>query len=174
MAYRYFVFQPSGPLRSMNLTFVGYHLVSMQKAIGSNQAISLSHATMVLPTLSACAVAIADVRLVHPDKLIRLVPALKDDDIADFIELAINFGEARRFIAENTKTSAGQHGVSGESVGNAPIPLPPYEEAVMIARMTSNLLYNTSTLKADLSEGLAPSTLRQAILAAAFRGELGV
>ena len=110
--------------------------------------------------------------VVHPDKLIRLVPASKSEDVNDFIEIALNVGASRKFISENTKTTAGQHGVSGETVGLTPIPLPPLRELSEIIRRVRIGLGGFRILVDQLDTSSSPASLRQSILAAAFRGEL--
>lgn len=110
--------------------------------------------------------------VVHPDKLVRLVPVLRNDALTDYIELAINVGHSRAHIERNTKTTAGQQGVSGETIGETPIPLPPLEEVEEIVRRVRMGLGFADDLTASLAEGSDLHILRQSILAAAFRGDL--
>ncbi|HEY5301324.1 MAG TPA: hypothetical protein VIJ55_11670 [Acetobacteraceae bacterium] len=109
--------------------------------------------------------------VVHPDKLIRLIPA-EGGQLADFLELAANVGASRRFIEANTKTTAGQHGVSGETIGSTPIPLPPRSEiAVLVSRAQAGMSL-AGKLESELTRESDTHMLRQSILAAAFRGDL--
>ena len=112
-------------------------------------------------------------QIAYPDKIMCAQPAAFHDDLGDYLELAMNAGAARAFVKAYTKTSAGQHGVSGETVKRAPVPLPPAHEITEIVGQ-----YRAASEQAD--EGWlesaplenAASTLRQSILAAAFRGDL--
>lgn len=112
------------------------------------------------------------VSIAYPDKLIRLQMWTDDQWLTDFVEIAANCWQSRRFIEDNIKTTAGQHGIAGGSLAMAPIPVPPREEASEIMRRVRQAL---GTITADIGinqlEGTV-ATLRQSILAAAFRGEL--
>lgn len=109
----------------------------------------------------------------YPDKLMRAVPVLQEDCLTDYFELAANCGETRAYIAEYTKTSAGQHGVSGETIKAAPVPLPPLAEAIQITRLFHEALDARVEATAYVQAVVSNSNqLRQSILAAAFRGEL--
>lgn len=111
--------------------------------------------------------------VLHPDKLMRAAPVLNDECAFDYLELAANAGATRKFIATNTKTSAGQHGVSGESVKSAPVPLPPPDEMTQIVCVVHECMLAYAETSAELRavEG-SHWALRQSILSAAFRGEL--
>lgn len=71
------------------------------------------------------------------------------------------------------KTTAGILKISQADIAAVPLPVPPLNEiAEIIARM-KRLADNASAAEGDLRDLEAgPSTLRQSILAAAFRGEL--
>ena len=109
--------------------------------------------------------------IAYPDKLIRVVIS-GDEVLSSWVEMAINCGASRAFIELNTRTTAGQHGVSGETIGATPIPLPP--ECEMKQALAS---FRTRTLALNQSSEELPhvecgKNLRQSILSAAFRGEL--
>ena len=115
----------------------------------------------------------SDQPVAYPDKLMAAQPVHQDEVIGSFLELACNAGESRRFIEQNTKTTAGQHGVSGETIKAVPIPVPPKQEMAEIMRQVQLALMEQTTATSDMSgfsDGAA--SLRQSILAAAFRGEL--
>lgn len=114
-----------------------------------------------------------EIPVAYPDKLMRAQPVSQDDGLADFLELAANSGATRAYIQSYTKTSAGQHGVSGETVKSAPIPLPPLAEAVEIARCFRESLVARAAASMSLDHlATGSNDLRQSILAAAFRGKL--
>lgn len=114
-----------------------------------------------------------EIPVAYPDKLMRAQPVSRDAGLVDFIELAANCGATRAYIQSYTKTSAGQHGVSGETVKSAPIPLPSLAEAVEIARRFRESLDARADASTSIDQlATASSDLRQSILAAAFRGEL--
>jgi type I restriction enzyme S subunit len=106
----------------------------------------------------------------YPDKLIRvrLWPQLRD--YAPYIEVAVNTWMSRKHIAANIKTTAGQQGLSGESLKNTPIPLPPRAEATAIMR-TIGKIDNDTDRELKIASGSAPA-LRQSVLKAAFEGRL--
>lgn len=111
--------------------------------------------------------------IAYPDKIMCATPVPGVDGLGDHLELAMNAGASRKAIQAATKTSAGQHGVSGDTVKRAPVPVPPLAEMrEIVARFR---LADTAGGTA-VSEGMAladdSATLRQSILAAAFRGEL--
>ena len=111
--------------------------------------------------------------IAYPDKVMCASLSSTNDTVGDFLELAMNAGASRKHIAAYTKTSAGQHGVAGSTVKVTPVPIPPEAELEHIVE-----LYRDATTQAehgwsDANElSVVSSTLRQSILAAAFRGEL--
>ena len=109
----------------------------------------------------------------YPDKVMCASPSSRNIIVGDFLELAMNAGESRKFIASYTKTSAGQHGVAGSSVKSAPVPIPPEAEIGRIVQLYRGVIEQAADVWSD-AEGLtrASATLRQSILAAAFRGDL--
>ncbi len=112
-------------------------------------------------------------RRFYPDKVIRvrLEPALSL--LAEFVELAVNTGASRKHIAANIKTTAGQQGLSGESLKATPIPIPPPAEAAEIVRRVSDAFTAFADTLAMLdAEAADAERLKQSILKAAFEGRL--
>jgi type I restriction enzyme S subunit len=109
----------------------------------------------------------------YPDKIIRvrLVRVLAAQ--SQFIELAVNTWVGRKHIASNIKTTAGQQSLSGESLKETPIPIPPPAEAAEILRRVSDALAAASDTLAVLdAEAADAARLKQSILKAAFEGRL--
>lgn len=107
----------------------------------------------------------------YPDKLIRVRLKKEVRAYVDFIEIAVNTWISRRHIAAHIKTTAGQQGISGESLKATPIPLPPRSEAAAIIRQIKTCEDEDirSEFTAFENETLH---LRQAVLKAAFEGRL--
>jgi type I restriction enzyme S subunit len=111
--------------------------------------------------------------LAYPDKLMRARVVAAECDLPDFLEIAANAGVTRQFLAAHTRTTAGQHGVSGDTVKRAPVPVPPLDELRRIVHLVQVNLAQREQLLHDASAIAGSSTLlRQSVLAAAFRGEL--
>lgn len=109
----------------------------------------------------------------YPDKLMRARVVGAAPALADFLELAANTGATRKFIAANTKTTAGQHGVSGDTVKKAPVPIPPPEEMDRIVELVRDGVAQRQEQLELINEATESSDcLRHSILAAAFGGEL--
>jgi type I restriction enzyme S subunit len=113
-----------------------------------------------------------DSKTVYPDKLIRVRIR---HDLADprYVERAVHTAEARQFIAEKLKTSAGQVGISGADLKNLTIPLAPLPEQKRIADKLDTLLARVDNCRNHLAR--VPAILkrfRQSVLAAATSGEL--
>lgn len=109
----------------------------------------------------------------YPDKIIRV--RLHDvlSNHLGFVELAVNCSAGRKHIAANIKTTAGQQGLSGESLKETPIPIPPPAEAAEILRRVSEALAaSADTLSLLDAEAADAARLKQSILKAAFEGRL--
>jgi hypothetical protein len=80
-----------------------------------------------------------DGSLLHPDKLIRVVPnrAVVDDR---FLALQMQTDAVRRFLAPRIRTTAGQSGISGADVREIPVVLPPLDEQQRIVAVLENTL----------------------------------
>ena len=72
--------------------------------------------------------------VLHPDKLIRLIP---NRDVVDdrFLALQMQSEAVRRFIEPRIRTTAGQSGISGGDVRAIPVILPPLDEQRRIVGM---------------------------------------
>jgi len=108
----------------------------------------------------------------HPDKLIRgvLVAQLC---APHFVEVAVNAGVSRQFIARRVRTTAGQSGVSGADLKVVPIPLPPLAEQHRIVAEVERRLSRLDALEAAVALALKRAErLRAAILKRAFSGQL--
>jgi type I restriction enzyme S subunit len=109
----------------------------------------------------------------YPDKIIRVRLNNVLSNHLGFVELAVNCGAGRKHIASNIKTTAGQQGLSGESLKETPIPIPPPAEATEILRRVSEALAaSTDTLAMLDAEAADAARLKQSILKAAFEGRL--
>jgi type I restriction enzyme S subunit len=109
----------------------------------------------------------------YPDKIIRarLEPVISM--LAEFAELAVNTGAGRKHIAANIRTTAGQQGLSGESLKATPIPIPPPAEArEIVRRVTKALSASADTLAMLDAESADGARLKQSVLKAAFQGRL--
>ena len=87
---------------------------------------------------------------IHPDKLIR---AKVKPDIASarYLEIALNTGEARQFLARRVRTTAGQSGVSGGDIRQIPLSLPPLKDQERIASEVELRLSAVNSLQASLA-----------------------
>jgi type I restriction enzyme, S subunit len=110
--------------------------------------------------------------LLYPDKLMRVrfdhpwvLPA--------YAEIFFCAPAARDRMTGKAKSSAGQQGVSGESVKAQPFALPPLEEQQEIVRRVEALFKLADAFEQRVNAAsLRAERLTQAILAKAFRGEL--
>lgn len=109
----------------------------------------------------------------YPDKIIRVRLEAVLSPLAEFVELAVNTGASRRHIAANIKTTAGQQGLSGESLKATPIPIPPSTEAAEVVRRVSDAFAaGADTLAMLDAEAADAERLKQSVLKAAFEGRL--
>jgi type I restriction enzyme S subunit len=109
----------------------------------------------------------------YPDKIIRVRLESTFSMLSEFIELAVNTGAGRKHIAANIKTTAGQQGLSGESLKATPVAIPPPAEAAEITHLVSDALSAAADTEAILdAEAADAARLKQSILKAAFEGRL--
>jgi type I restriction enzyme S subunit len=110
--------------------------------------------------------------MLHPDKLIRIQPALSPP-LADWIELAAATGASRSHVLARVKTTAGQTGISGADLKKMPIPLPPITEQLSACEKVSEALSGVGRQEAMIEESLNQAAAqRRNILKAAFAGQL--
>jgi len=110
--------------------------------------------------------------VVYPDKLIR-VRIATSVALPSYVERAVNASDARRYLDQKLKTSAGQIGVSGADLKALPLPLPPLPEQHRIADKLDTVLARVDAVNARLAR-VAPllKRFRQSVLAAATSGRL--
>jgi type I restriction enzyme S subunit len=111
-------------------------------------------------------------KTVHPDKLIRakIVPF---SSLPTFLEIALNVGYSRIFLASRVRTTAGQAGISGSDVRSIPLPLPPLVEQKHIVEEVERRLSVADELEKVIDQNLKRAEkLRLSILKKAFEGKL--
>ncbi|MGD0985106.1 MAG: restriction endonuclease subunit S [Acidimicrobiales bacterium] len=109
---------------------------------------------------------------VHPDKLIRAVPD-QSQVVPEFLALVLNTGRSRQEIESRLKTTAGQVGISGGQLKTVTIPLPPLERQMEMVNEVEDQLSSITPVAAWVEVALRrANSLRRALLAMAFRGEL--
>lgn len=110
--------------------------------------------------------------MLYPDKLMR-VRFDHDNVLPAYAELFFQSAGARDRLTAQSRSSAGQQGVSGADIKSQPFALPPFAEQVEIIDRVSPLLTLADTIENRLGKALIRSDkLTQSILAKAFRGEL--
>jgi type I restriction enzyme S subunit len=112
------------------------------------------------------------VRIVYPDKLMRLRPD-QSKMTPDFLVYALGCQSVRSQIEEMGKTTAGQIGVSGKDAKSFRIPVPPLEEQRRIVAYLDDIQAKVDALKKLQAETAAElDALLPSILDKAFKGEL--
>lgn len=106
--------------------------------------------------------------MLFPDKVMCARPLSGFSDVAEYLEIALNAGPSRAYIARNIRTTAGQKGVAGSSIRACPVPLPPRREMAAIVAAVREAESGTT----GLPSGDVAAQLRQSILHAAFTGRL--
>ena len=110
--------------------------------------------------------------MLYPDKLMR-VRFDHDHVFPAYAELFFQSAAARDRLTAQSRSSAGQQGVSGADIKSQPFALPPFGEQVEIIDRVSPLLTLADTIGDRLGKALMYSDkLTQSVLAKAFRGEL--
>lgn len=110
--------------------------------------------------------------IVFPDKIIR---GSVDQNLcySSFIEIAVNAGLSREFLARRIRTTAGQAGISGGDLRSLPVPLPPLAEQLRIVAEVQRQLSFVTEVSALVSKSLLRAgCLGQVILKHAFEGRL--
>jgi type I restriction enzyme S subunit len=110
--------------------------------------------------------------VLYPDKLMR-VRFDHDHVTPAFAEVFFQSPEARERLTAEAKSSAGQQGVSGQSIKGQAFAIPPTEEQHEIVRRVDALFALADKIEARAGAATARvEKITQAILAKAFRGEL--
>lgn len=115
---------------------------------------------------------IAGKTVLYPDKLMRV--RFDHQAISPaFAEIFFQVPKVHERITEQSKSSAGQNGVSGSDLKDQPFALPPVEEQQEIVRRVSELFVFADQIEARYAKAKTQvDRLTQSILAKAFRGEL--
>jgi len=110
--------------------------------------------------------------LLYPDKLMRV----RSDHsliLPGYAEIFFQAPEVHERIIANSKSSAGQNGVSGSDIKNQPFALPPLPEQQEIVRRVESLFALASRIEARYAKAkIHVDKVTQSILTKAFRGEL--
>lgn len=109
---------------------------------------------------------------IYPDLMIRI--RTQSRHLTDWVWRWSISPHGRRYLMDAAQGGAGtMPKISGETLKAMPVPLPPIAEQVEVLRQIDAAL-STESLSSvnDLSAANLPLTLRQSILAAAFRGDL--
>jgi type I restriction enzyme S subunit len=110
--------------------------------------------------------------VLYPDKLIR-ARVTAGSILPGYLEIFFATEIARRFIERRAKTTAGQYGIAGGELKQAPVSLPPLLEQHRIVAEVERRLSVVAALEASVSAALARARrLRQAVLKQAFEGRL--
>jgi type I restriction enzyme, S subunit len=108
----------------------------------------------------------------YPDKLMR-VRFDHEHVLPAYAELFFQSVDARDRLTAQSRSSAGQQGVSGADIKSQPFALAPFGEQVEIIDRVSPLLAMADRIEERLGKALKyADKLTQPILAKAFRGEL--
>lgn len=109
-------------------------------------------------------------RLVLSDKILRLIVP---EDFKDWLYFVLKSPLGRYHIeTRSTGNQLSMRNISQDGLRALPIPIPPRDELSEALRMVIAGWHEHQFLSAWLAGGNTASTLRQSILAAAFRGEL--
>jgi type I restriction enzyme S subunit len=109
--------------------------------------------------------------LLYPDKLIRA--RLKPGFYPAYFEIALNYGNGRRWLQSRVRTTAGQCGISGGDLKEMPVPVPALEVQHAIADVIGSLASGLRRLDAELARiSNCSARLRQSIFKSAFEGKL--
>ena len=109
---------------------------------------------------------------VYPDKLIRAV--VNSTEINNtFLMYGFNTSISREFIESRIRTTAGQSGISGSDIKAIPVIICSLTEQTQIVAILESKLTACDQLAAELAKQLKQAELlKQAVLKAAFQGEL--
>jgi type I restriction enzyme S subunit len=123
--------------------------------------------------VAACAeVRSLDFDLSYPDKLIR-VRIDRSKAHSSFVEMAASAGVTRGFLTSKVKTTAGQAGISGRDLREAPLTLPSIDEQRRIAEEFQEFRsFCEAAVVSVKSAARRGEALRTSLLASAFSGQL--
>ncbi len=111
-----------------------------------------------------------DGRVLHPDKLIRLVPDPARVD-AKFLAYQLQGSAVRAFLEPRIRTTAGQSGISGTDVRDIPLVLPEIAEQQRVVELLEDHLSRLDAAETYLASALrGAEALEQGILLEAMRG----
>jgi type I restriction enzyme S subunit len=92
---------------------------------------------------------------------------------ARYAVIALSTPQTRSVIESKAATTAGQYNLNLAALRSLEVPLPPIDRQRSIVQEVEHRLASAGAVEAEVSRGLRrSSTLRKAILARAFRGEL--
>jgi type I restriction enzyme S subunit len=118
--------------------------------------------------VGVCGLVRFDEPTLFPDKVMCARPLPNFPELAEYLQIALNAGPSRAYIAKNIRTTAGQKGIAGSSIRACPVPLPPRHEVIEIVRAYHDAHNGIS----ELPTHEFALSLRQSILHAAFTGRL--
>lgn len=108
---------------------------------------------------------------VHQNHLIKV--RFGDQRLAQWVQLWLRSPHGRHELEAKASSTSGLHTLSISKVESVRCPLPPSSELTRLLEITQDTLAFGETAEHDTAElGDNSATLRQSILAAAFRGEL--
>lgn len=107
---------------------------------------------------------------VYPDKLIR-TRLFKKVLLPEYAMLAMSAGVSRAYIEMNIRSTAGQHGISGQDIKDTPIPICSLQEQQKIVDLVLQAFENVHVQLISVRGLIKKSTsLKQSILKQAFSG----
>ena len=111
-------------------------------------------------------------KYIYPDLMIRVT--LPDEALTQWVWRWAVSPHGRHYLMDAAQGGAGtMPKISGQTLRSMPVPLPPATELKFILAELERLTAETEAGHDDLRlASVTPATLRQSILAAAFRGEL--
>lgn len=113
-----------------------------------------------------------DRKYTYASFLIRLRTV--EDVLAEYIVWYLNSEDARRQLFRKAKSSAGIHNINSKEIADIDIKIPSIEEQHEVVRILSNLIDKEQQVR-EAADAMIEQidVMKKAILARAFRGELG-
>lgn len=111
-------------------------------------------------------------RFIYPDLMIRVT--LRNEALTEWVWRWAVSPHGRHYLMNAAQGGAGtMPKISGQTLRSMPVPMPPLAELAVILAEVARLTAEADAGHADqMALKSAPATLRQSILAAAFRGDL--